>query len=143
MFGDHFRHFCRRFFIFGHFLDNDVKFPNECLERLDEMLSRARWIVPVLPEQELQTLLRASISLCTKGLNKSRNRKFVVFFFFIKCVSFFRIRRRKRILSEIHARKFSRLFYEVNGRRRRKRMEARNTSEKKMFLRKISSNIFM
>ena len=39
-------------------------FPSEDLQRLDEMLNRTRWIVPVLPKSELECLLDASIRLC-------------------------------------------------------------------------------
>lgn len=43
-----------------------VIFPVDDLERLDEMLGRARWIVPVLPKSELETLLDAAIALCKR-----------------------------------------------------------------------------
>ena len=39
-------------------------FPVDDLQRLDEMLNRTRWIVPVLPKNELETLLDAAIALC-------------------------------------------------------------------------------
>lgn len=42
-------------------------FPHIELAQLDEKLSNARWVVPVMPEQELECLLQASIDLCKKG----------------------------------------------------------------------------
>lgn len=45
-------------------------FPHAALARLDEMIHRQRWVVPVLPECELEMLLDASISLCSKGKAK-------------------------------------------------------------------------
>lgn len=39
-------------------------FPVDDLQRLDEMLNRTRWIVPVLPKSELECLLDAAIRLC-------------------------------------------------------------------------------
>ena len=44
-------------------------FPVEELQRLDEMINRPRWLVPVLPKQELEILLDASIELCKQGLD--------------------------------------------------------------------------
>jgi len=41
-----------------------VVFPVSDLQRLDEMLNRTRWVVPVLPKNELELLLDASILLC-------------------------------------------------------------------------------
>ncbi len=41
-----------------------VTFPINDLQRLDEMLNRTRWVVPVLPKNELELLLDASILLC-------------------------------------------------------------------------------
>ena len=37
--------------------------------RLDEMIHRQRWVVPVLPESELEVLLEASIALAKQGLD--------------------------------------------------------------------------
>lgn len=48
-------------------------FPHAKLATLDEKISSPRWVVPVLPEQELECLLQASIDLCKKG-------KFLPFF---------------------------------------------------------------
>ena len=47
----------------------NVYFPISDLQRLDEMLNRTRWVVPVLPKNELETLLDASIALCRQGLD--------------------------------------------------------------------------
>ncbi|XP_023706840.1 probable ubiquitin carboxyl-terminal hydrolase FAF-X isoform X1 [Cryptotermes secundus] len=44
-------------------------FPHAKLALLDEKISSPRWVVPVLPEQELEVLLQASIDLCRKGLD--------------------------------------------------------------------------
>ncbi|XP_047471205.1 probable ubiquitin carboxyl-terminal hydrolase FAF-X isoform X2 [Penaeus chinensis] len=44
-------------------------FPLAALARLDEMIHRQRWVVPVLPKCELELLLDASIDLCTRGLD--------------------------------------------------------------------------
>ncbi len=49
--------------------EETVNFPVEDLQRLDEMLNRTRWIVPVLPKNELETLLDASIELCRQNLD--------------------------------------------------------------------------
>jgi ubiquitin carboxyl-terminal hydrolase 9/24 len=42
-------------------------FPHAKLAMLDEKISSPRWVIPVLPEQELECLLQASIDLCKKG----------------------------------------------------------------------------
>lgn len=42
-------------------------FPHAKLALLDDKISSPRWVVPVLPEQELEVLLQASIDLCRKG----------------------------------------------------------------------------
>jgi len=47
--------------------DQEVEFPHMALERLDEMINRPRWVVPVLHNGELELLLDASIVLCKKG----------------------------------------------------------------------------
>ncbi|XP_001604458.2 probable ubiquitin carboxyl-terminal hydrolase FAF-X isoform X1 [Nasonia vitripennis] len=44
-------------------------FPHAKLALLDEKISSPRWVVPVLPEQELECLLQASIELCKKGID--------------------------------------------------------------------------
>ena len=43
------------------------EFPVAELARLDEMVNRTRWVVPVLPKSELEVLLDASIALCKRG----------------------------------------------------------------------------
>jgi ubiquitin carboxyl-terminal hydrolase 9/24 len=48
-------------------VSSNVFFPISDLQRLDEMLNRTRWVVPVLPKNELETLLDASIALCRQG----------------------------------------------------------------------------
>ena len=42
-------------------------FPHAELAKLDEMINRPRWVVPVLPNGELEVLLDAAIALCEKG----------------------------------------------------------------------------
>ena len=44
-------------------------FPVNELAKLEEMISRTRWVVPVLPKCELEILLDASINLCKRGLD--------------------------------------------------------------------------
>ncbi|KAI4464478.1 ubiquitin carboxyl-terminal hydrolase [Holotrichia oblita] len=44
-------------------------FPHEKLATLDEKISNVRWVVPVLPEQELECLLKASIDLSKKSID--------------------------------------------------------------------------
>lgn len=39
----------------------------DALAKLDEMISRPRWVVPVLPKGELEILLDSSIEMCKKG----------------------------------------------------------------------------
>ena len=47
--------------------DQEVEFPHVELGRLDEMINRPRWVVPVLQNGELEVLLDASVALCKKG----------------------------------------------------------------------------
>lgn len=42
-------------------------FPEAKLKALEEKISHPRWVVPVLPEQELEALLIASTELAAKG----------------------------------------------------------------------------
>ncbi|CAG7834571.1 unnamed protein product [Allacma fusca] len=44
-------------------------FPLEDMQRLDEMITNPRWVVPVLPGGQLEVLLNASINLCRKGVD--------------------------------------------------------------------------
>ena len=47
--------------------NGDPLFPNHELNRLDEMVNRPKWVIPVLPDGELEILLSASIRLARKG----------------------------------------------------------------------------
>jgi ubiquitin carboxyl-terminal hydrolase 9/24 len=49
----------------------EVSFPVDLLERLDDMINRPRWVIPVLPRGELEVLLDASIALAKQGLDSS------------------------------------------------------------------------
>lgn len=42
-------------------------FPHDLLATLDDKITSPRWVVPVLPEQELETLMQAAIDLSKKG----------------------------------------------------------------------------
>lgn len=42
-------------------------FPEAKLKALEEKISHPRWVVPVLPEQELEALLIAATDLAGKG----------------------------------------------------------------------------
>ena len=42
-------------------------FPNNELASLDEMVNRPKWVIPVLPNGELEVLIDASIKLAKKG----------------------------------------------------------------------------
>lgn len=44
-----------------------MTFPEAKLKALEEKISHPRWVVPVLPEQELEALLIASTELAVKG----------------------------------------------------------------------------
>lgn len=62
-------------------LHEEPEFPIFKLNMLHEKISSPRWVVPVLPEQELECLLQASIELCKKGyisfINFQDNRLFL------------------------------------------------------------------
>lgn len=45
------------------------EFPNDKLATLDEKISNLRWVVPVLPDQELEILLKASIELAKQNVD--------------------------------------------------------------------------
>ncbi|XP_068731970.1 ubiquitin carboxyl-terminal hydrolase 9X-like isoform X1 [Montipora capricornis] len=49
--------------------NGEVVFPLAELSKLDEMINRPRWVVPVLPKGELEVLLEASIKLCRADLD--------------------------------------------------------------------------
>ena len=42
-------------------------FPHELLLKLDEMVNKTKWIIPVLPKAELEVLMNAAIKLSRKG----------------------------------------------------------------------------
>ncbi|XP_071949723.1 ubiquitin carboxyl-terminal hydrolase 9X-like isoform X2 [Antedon mediterranea] len=44
-------------------------FPHDELARLDDMINKPRWVVPVLPKGELEVLLEATIDLCRRNLD--------------------------------------------------------------------------
>lgn len=46
-------------------------FPEAKLKALEEKISHPRWVVPVLPEQELEALLVAATELAAKGMSKN------------------------------------------------------------------------
>ncbi|XP_045454666.1 probable ubiquitin carboxyl-terminal hydrolase FAF-X [Melitaea cinxia] len=48
-------------------MPGDMAFPEAKLKALEEKISHPRWVVPVLPEQELEALLIASTELASKG----------------------------------------------------------------------------
>lgn len=47
--------------------DHESEFPHAELSKLDEMINRTRWVVPVLPKGELEVLLDVVIKLCKEG----------------------------------------------------------------------------
>ncbi|XP_030747882.1 probable ubiquitin carboxyl-terminal hydrolase FAF-X isoform X2 [Sitophilus oryzae] len=49
--------------------NTEPDFPKDKLAVLDEKISSLRWVVPVLPDQELEILLKASIDLAKKNLD--------------------------------------------------------------------------
>lgn len=49
--------------------DEEPDFPIQELNKLDDMINKPRWVIPVLPKGELETLLDATIDLCKKGLD--------------------------------------------------------------------------
>ena len=51
----------------GETIDLVYEFPVQVLYKLDEMINRPRWVIPVLPGGELEVLLDASISLAKTG----------------------------------------------------------------------------
>ncbi|KAL3226071.1 hypothetical protein MRX96_004514 [Rhipicephalus microplus] len=50
--------------------EEEEEFPLAELARLDEMINRPRWVVPVLAKGELEVLLEASIRLCRQGKDR-------------------------------------------------------------------------
>lgn len=70
-----------------------ASFPTAKLRSLTQKISNPRWVVPVLPEQELEVLLNAAIELAQAG-KKSINARVTVhshhvspFFLFFRCGS--------------------------------------------------------
>lgn len=49
--------------------NGDPIFPHDLLAKLDEMVNKPKWIIPVLPKAELELLMDASIRLAKKGLD--------------------------------------------------------------------------
>uniref|UniRef100_A0AAR2LFU1 ubiquitinyl hydrolase 1 n=1 Tax=Pygocentrus nattereri TaxID=42514 RepID=A0AAR2LFU1_PYGNA len=49
--------------------EEEPAFPHADLAKLDDMINRPRWVVPVLPKGELEVLLEAAIDLSKKGLD--------------------------------------------------------------------------
>ncbi|XP_026874273.2 probable ubiquitin carboxyl-terminal hydrolase FAF-X isoform X1 [Electrophorus electricus] len=49
--------------------EEEPSFPHTDLAKLDDMINRPRWVVPVLPKGELEVLLEAAIDLSKKGLD--------------------------------------------------------------------------
>ena len=45
-------------------------FPHDLLAKLDEMVNKPKWIIPVLPKAELELLMDATIKLAKKGEHK-------------------------------------------------------------------------
>ncbi|CAB3237376.1 unnamed protein product [Arctia plantaginis] len=52
-------------------MPGEMAFPEAKLKALEEKISHPRWVVPVLPEQELEALLIAATELATKGEDKN------------------------------------------------------------------------
>lgn len=51
--------------------DQEPEFPLTELAKLDEMINRPRWVVPVLAKGELEVLLDATTKLCKEGKKMS------------------------------------------------------------------------
>lgn len=47
----------------------EPEFPHDKLASLDEKISNLRWVVPVLPDQELESLLKVSIELARRNVD--------------------------------------------------------------------------
>ena len=47
--------------------DEEPDFPVQELNKLDDMINKPRWVIPVLPKGELEVLLDATIRLCKQG----------------------------------------------------------------------------
>ena len=66
----------------GEDILGEPEFPHQALSRLDEMIHRQRWVVPVLPKSELEVLLDASINLCSRGKRNFYCRNLLLNYFF-------------------------------------------------------------
>lgn len=66
----------------------DLYFPREQLATLEEKINNPRWVIPVLPGQELQILLDAAIKLCRAGMFASI---IIAVFHFRVCISYLRL----------------------------------------------------
>lgn len=51
----------------GETIDPESVFPVDKLAKLDDMINRPRWVVPVLPDGELEILLKSAIDLSNNG----------------------------------------------------------------------------
>ena len=60
--------------------NGEVAFPLAELSKLDEMINRARWVVPVLPKGELEVLLEFSIRLCHAGMPCPKGPDLLIFY---------------------------------------------------------------
>lgn len=49
--------------------NGDPVFPHDLLAKLDEMVNKPKWIIPVLPKAELELLMDATTRLAKKGLD--------------------------------------------------------------------------
>lgn len=47
--------------------NGDPVFPHDLLAKLDEMVNKPKWIIPVLPKAELELLMDVTIKLARKG----------------------------------------------------------------------------
>ena len=65
--------------------DQEPEFPVQELTKLDEMINRPRWVVPVLPKGELEILLEAATKLCKDGKMESIFISYFVEHFQIFC----------------------------------------------------------
>ncbi|XP_035762593.1 ubiquitin specific peptidase 9 [Neolamprologus brichardi] len=57
--------------------EEEPAFPHTDLAKLDDMINRPRWVVPVLPKGELEVLLEAAIDLSKKG-GSAQNETLVI-----------------------------------------------------------------
>lgn len=55
-----------------------MAFPEAKLKALEEKISHPRWVIPVLPEQELEALLIAATELAIKGMVLYSDTQFIL-----------------------------------------------------------------